>query len=385
MYCPSLGFDAPERYLGSLNEKCDVYGFGVLLLVLLTGKSSYDEVLDYEDDGYRAGIDLADHKALVMELKHTNNDLLERQNGAGGFAKDSESLKKHIAMASSALHHVRQRNTYPEILLPPWLKARLVGNQAGYLDSSYAAQESGSAVVEIVKDSRLKAHTMVDTAIKAMSSIKEGEDAVNGIRQTLEYTDNQQMTSDSRVPVIRSPEQDGTDKNEAQVPSELITSCVSTMLMIQCDFSVAESILEGETRIKRLIGRVSSGEIGPDHHDERTDVYSFGAFLFVLLSGQRIHEFMANDRLGHENTHKLWFWEYLKKYNENNRYIEIENNRYIEIVDPRIVGNGPCLKTRQQLQAFVKLMFKCISESADDRPTKVDVAKQLNQLYLSGI
>ncbi|KAK0599810.1 hypothetical protein LWI29_008835 [Acer saccharum] len=192
--------------------------------VLLTGKSSYDEVLDYEDDGYRAGIDLADHKALVMELKHTNNDLLERQNGAGGFAKDSESLKKHIAMASSALHHVRQRNTYPEILLPPWLKARLVGNQAGYLDSSYAAQESGSAVVEIVKDSRLKAHTMVDTAIKAMSSIKEGEDAVNGIRQTLEYTDNQQMTSDSR---------DGTDKNEAQIPSELITSCVSTMLMIQ--------------------------------------------------------------------------------------------------------------------------------------------------------
>ena len=33
----------------------------------------------------------------MMELKHTNNDLLERQNGAGGFAKDSESLKKHIA------------------------------------------------------------------------------------------------------------------------------------------------------------------------------------------------------------------------------------------------------------------------------------------------
>ena len=42
---------------------------------------------------------------------------------------------------------------------------------------------------------------------QAMSSIKEGEDAVNGIRQTLEYTDNRQMTSDSRVPAIRSPEQ----------------------------------------------------------------------------------------------------------------------------------------------------------------------------------
>ncbi|KAI9187462.1 hypothetical protein LWI28_028421 [Acer negundo] len=125
-----------------------------------------------------------------------------------------------------------------------------------------------------------------------------------------------------------------------------------------CDFSVAESIPEGETRIKRLIGRVSSGEIGPDHLDERTDVYSFSALLFVLLSGQRIHEFMANDRLGHENTPKRWFWEYLKKYNEN--------YRYIEIVDPRTAGNGQCLKTEQQLQTFAKLMFKCISESADN-------------------
>ncbi|KAL5783706.1 hypothetical protein ACOSP7_008735 [Xanthoceras sorbifolium] len=176
-------------------------------------------------------------EALVMELRHTNNDLLERQNSTEGFVKDSESLKKHIATASSALHHVRQRNTYPEILLPPWLKppanSSLVGSQTSYIDSSHVSQESGSAVVEIVKGSRLKARSMVHTAIKAMSSIEEGEDAVNGVRQTLERTDKLQMTLDSRVPVIRSPEQDGTDKNEAQIPSELITSCVATMLMIQ--------------------------------------------------------------------------------------------------------------------------------------------------------
>lgn len=33
-----------------------------------------------------------------MELKQENNYLLERQNGAEGFVKDSESFKKHIAM-----------------------------------------------------------------------------------------------------------------------------------------------------------------------------------------------------------------------------------------------------------------------------------------------
>ncbi|KAK3200176.1 hypothetical protein Dsin_023591 [Dipteronia sinensis] len=59
-----------------------------------------------------------------------------------------------------------------------------------------------------------------------------------------------------------------------------------------------------------------------------------------------------------------------------------ENNRYTEIVDPRIAGNGQCLKTEQQLQTFAKLMFKCISESVDDRPTMVNVANNLDN-YIS--
>lgn len=33
-----------------------------------------------------------------MELKNTNNDVLETQNGAEGSLKDSEPLKKHMAM-----------------------------------------------------------------------------------------------------------------------------------------------------------------------------------------------------------------------------------------------------------------------------------------------
>lgn len=92
---------------------------------------------------------------------------------------------------------------------------------------------------------------------------KEGEDAFVRIGQALDSFDNQQLTSDSRVPVIRRQQQDtgslgnhsqmsfytseplvtsdasvkrlcnDSDEIEAQIPSELITSCVAALLMIQ--------------------------------------------------------------------------------------------------------------------------------------------------------
>ncbi|KAL9447321.1 hypothetical protein AB3S75_014900 [Citrus x aurantiifolia] len=173
---------------------------------------------------------LSKKEALLMELKNTNNDILESQNGGESSLKDSEPLKKHIATASSALLQVRQCNTHPESSRPSWPKHPA---NVKMLDNSHVSQESGSAVAEIVNGSRLKAHTMVDAAVKAMSSVKEGEDAYTKIGEALDHIDKRQLTSDPRVSVIRSPEQDVSDKNEAQIPSELITSCVATLLMIQ--------------------------------------------------------------------------------------------------------------------------------------------------------
>ena len=79
----------------------------------------------------------------------------------------------------------------------------------------------------------------------------------------MDSVDKKQFTSDTRMPVIKSPEQENgsmdyhnhlvsgsskpmptswapnlklqeaSDKNEEQVPSELISSCVATLLMIQ--------------------------------------------------------------------------------------------------------------------------------------------------------
>lgn len=145
-----------------------------------------------------------------------NNDMVEDQNGGGCPLKDSEPFRRQYAMVlvqlkeasgqacgfhelyfalhfctsvpfsafslkqifiecrcvqvSSALLHLRQRNTYPADTLPPWLKppanSSVHGGLTSCLDNSSISQESGSNVDEIVKGSRLKAHTMVDAAIQ---------------------------------------------------------------------------------------------------------------------------------------------------------------------------------------------------------------------------
>ncbi|XP_012089049.1 protein ALWAYS EARLY 2 isoform X2 [Jatropha curcas] len=168
--------------------------------------------------------------------------------------------------ASSALVNLRQHHTFSGNTLPPWLKPpaniSLPGGLPG-LHDSFISQESGSAVVEIVRSSRHKAHTMIDAAVQAISSMKEGEDAFMKIGEALDSIDKRQLASESKVQVIRSPEQvngilshqnqfisrtsdpqansttsdpksqDNAEKVETAIPSELIKSCVATLLMLQ--------------------------------------------------------------------------------------------------------------------------------------------------------
>ncbi|KAI9186920.1 hypothetical protein LWI28_022291 [Acer negundo] len=105
--------------------------------------------------------------------------------------------------------------------------------------------------------------------------------------------------------------------------------------------------------------------------DEKCDVFSFGKLLLELFWGQRI-----TDRLSSETGDE----EYYLRDHVNKH---IENNRFKEIVDPVIVGDGLCNNKEQQLQAFAVLAIECSSQSPINRPTMVDVAKQIRQLYLS--
>ncbi|KAJ6397535.1 hypothetical protein OIU77_018530 [Salix suchowensis] len=167
--------------------------------------------------------------------------------------------------ASSALLNLRQLNTYPGNNVRAWLKPPANSCFSGMLrshDSSCVSQDSGSDVLEIVRGSRLKAHAMVDTAVQAISSMKEGEDAFARIGEALDSVDRSHSVSESRTQMIRSqeeantglchqnqlipstpepqvnssvsgPQSNDSEKNETAIPSELISSCVAALLMIQ--------------------------------------------------------------------------------------------------------------------------------------------------------
>ncbi|XP_019440562.1 PREDICTED: protein ALWAYS EARLY 2 isoform X2 [Lupinus angustifolius] len=194
---------------------------------------------------------------LVMELKVANDDMLENQNGVECF-RDSEAFKKHYGMVSNALLQLRQHNSYIGNYLPPWMKPPVSFDvldglpSASALDSSLA-QELGSTGIDIIKGSRLKAHAMVDAAFQALSSMKESEDGFMKIGKTLDSINHQPLATNSRLPVFRSQEQvngslsgplpnddapgpklhHDSVKVDTQIPSELITSCVATLIMIQ--------------------------------------------------------------------------------------------------------------------------------------------------------
>ncbi|KAF9669948.1 hypothetical protein SADUNF_Sadunf13G0017700 [Salix dunnii] len=203
-------------------------------------------------------------EAWLMELKNTNNDIMENPKNGDNSLKDSEPLKNLAAvLASSALLNLRQHNTYLINNLPTWLNPPANSCFSGMpRPHTIVSQESGSDVLEIVQGSRLKAHNMVDVAVQAISSMKEGEDTFVRIGEALDSMDRRHLGSESRVQMIRAPEgangglrlqnqlipstsepqvnsnasrpqSSYSDKTATAIPSELISSCVATLLMIQ--------------------------------------------------------------------------------------------------------------------------------------------------------
>ncbi|KAL9356099.1 hypothetical protein Peur_049352 [Populus x canadensis] len=223
-------------------------------------------------------------KQAQVEAKHANllakatsTDIVNAQGACGQPSRVSQIQLKEYDIralselncaldkkASSALLNLRQLNTYPGNNVPAWLKPPANSCFSGILrpQSSCVSQDSGSAVLEIVRGLRLKAHIMVDAAVQAISSMKEGEDAFARIGEALDSMDRSHLGSESRAQMIRSqeeantglglqnqlipstpepqvncnvsgPQSNDSEKIETAIPSELISSCVAALLMIQ--------------------------------------------------------------------------------------------------------------------------------------------------------
>uniref|UniRef100_A0A6N2LEJ1 Protein kinase domain-containing protein n=1 Tax=Salix viminalis TaxID=40686 RepID=A0A6N2LEJ1_SALVM len=140
------------------------------------------------------------------------------------------------------------------------------------------------------------------------------------------------------------------------------------------DFSYAISIPEGEShvRVSEITG--TPGLIAPEcyttgNFNEKQDVFNFGGFLLVLLCGQMPYD---HSRPAEETL----------LLNHVKRCMAYEAK---EVIDSIIIAEGAWPGKEQQLQAFAALALRCISDEPEDRPTMIDVSKELRKIHRSAI
>ncbi|KAK9664259.1 hypothetical protein RND81_14G029300 [Saponaria officinalis] len=209
--------------------------------------------------------------ALVTELKRMNDDVSENSSlkGVDSFKKQYAAvlvqLNEVLDQVSSALLCLRQRNTYQGNSALTGHKPMSGFEHHGNTVSSFNclppdSQETGSHVYEIVDTSRVNARKMVDAVLQVVSSIKEAANVGHKIDSSIDHgtglpsvdkcptslqmsqangslaCQNQLFSRTADVVASDQPLDVCSNKassNGEPVPSELITSCVATLLMIQ--------------------------------------------------------------------------------------------------------------------------------------------------------
>ncbi|KAL3329313.1 hypothetical protein AABB24_036422, partial [Solanum stoloniferum] len=104
----------------------------------------------------------------------------------------------------------------------------------------------------------------------------------------------------------------------------------------------------------------------------KSDVFSFGLFLLVLLSGREI-------RVNHEG--KYYSEDYglisLEKYAK----IRVKNNKLEDnIIDSKILQ-----EEQKKLKGFLNLALRCAQKIGENRPNMIDVAKELQRIKKGGM
>ncbi|CAA0834815.1 Protein ALWAYS EARLY 3 [Striga hermonthica] len=186
--------------------------------------------------------------AVVMELRHLNDDVFENQKNGDSSLKESEPFKKHYAavliqlneandQVSSALYCLRQRNTYqgsiPLALPKPGSYSAYPGDGFPLDRASCQTHEQAWHMNEIIDRSTIKARAMVAAAVQAISSFNGKDDTTEKIEEAIDHVNDRLRLDDSGTPIPQDLKQEDSSSLNAQIPSELISKCVATLLMIQ--------------------------------------------------------------------------------------------------------------------------------------------------------
>ncbi|KAG6394794.1 hypothetical protein SASPL_145384 [Salvia splendens] len=184
-------------------------------------------------------------EAVVLELRRMNDDVSRDQIDSHSSLRDSEQFKKQYAavlvqlneaneQVSSAIYCLRQRNTYQRSMPLLWLgqgtNSADPGSKFSLDRSACHTNELGPHVNEIIDSSRTKACVMVDAAMQAMASLKYKEGTTEKIEEAIDYVNGRLPSDDSSVPMESNSKAPDT---EYQIPVDLISKCVATLLMIQ--------------------------------------------------------------------------------------------------------------------------------------------------------
>ncbi|XP_035551465.1 non-functional pseudokinase ZED1-like [Juglans regia] len=139
------------------------------------------------------------------------------------------------------------------------------------------------------------------------------------------------------------------------------------------EFSLCISLPEGETfvqdDVRGSIGFLCPSYVATCRVTEKTDVYSFGILLLVILTAQRPYNLGATSDDDEEDAGLVNY---------------VRNHAISQIVDPALMVDGSesgvLIGMEEQLQSVLQLALKCVDEDPEIRPTMIDVTEELRRI-----
>ncbi|KAF7026107.1 hypothetical protein CFC21_038238 [Triticum aestivum] len=130
------------------------------------------------------------------------------------------------------------------------------------------------------------------------------------------------------------------------------------------DFGLAKIFSSNDTQgsTKRVVG--TYGYMAPEYASEgiysiKSDVFSFGALLLEILSGQRNSGFHQHEDFLNLLGYSWQLWE---------------GGRFLELLEASIANEIHAAEARR----YINIALMCVQEHADDRPTMSNVVAMLN-------